>query len=297
MYNSIITFFNETFDTHFKHKRKKKYSARTHYLRLVGTFLSVIAGLFIYARLSTKTTVAYQNNSNPAVTSTSKMEKISTKYNPKTGLMVSQFYIGNPKKVGDISDDSNLTNLKYSVKYKSVKGDYKHLKTRLIRINDHYFAIETHNIEPGFLVFRYDITPKKINKTLSTSYNAHNTINFYVNEKDVKKATALLPASKDMYRVDYTSFVVHKYQHAINELSKDINSAKKAKKADKKLIEKLQTKLEAAVPSDQEDLQSQIDETKTDIHEQNQLISQSKHKIKRYEERISNVQDNNVDDD
>ena len=54
---------------------------------------------------------------------------------------------------------------------------------------------------------------------------------------------------------------------------------------------------QAAVPSDQEDLQSQIDETKTDIHEQNQLISQSKHKIKRYEERISNVQDNNVDDD
>lgn len=166
----------------------------------------------------------------------------------------------------------------------------------MIRINDHYFALETHNVEPGFLVFRYDITPKKINKTLSTSYNAHNTINFYVNEKDVKKAPALLPASKDMYRVDYTSFVVHKYQHAINELSKDINSAKKAKKADKKLIEKLQTKLEAAVPSDQEDLQSQIDETKTDIHEQNQLISQSKHKIKRYEERISNVQDNNVDD-
>ena len=67
MYNSIITFFNETFGTHFKHKRKKKYSACTHYLRLVGTFLGVIASLFIYARLSTKTTVAYQNNSNPAV--------------------------------------------------------------------------------------------------------------------------------------------------------------------------------------------------------------------------------------
>lgn len=297
MNNSMIEFLNDHFHTHFKKKRKKRYSARSRYLRLVGIFFGCVFILFAYARFTTRTTVTYQNNSDPSITTNSRLVKISTKYNPKNELMVSHFYVGNPKNVSDVSDDSNLTNLKYSVKYKSAKGDYKHLQSRIVRVNDHYFVVETHGIKPGFLVLRYDITPHKINKTLDTTYKKGNTVWCFVDENKVKKSSGLLPASKDMYSVNYTSFVVKKYQHSIDELTKDINIARKAKKADRKLIKKLQNKMETAIPSDKDDLQDQVDETKSDIRQQDQIIRQSKRKIKKIGERIDNVQSTSGADD
>lgn len=63
------------------------------------------------------------------------------------------------------------------------------------------------------------------------------------------------------------------------------------------MIKKLQNKMETAIPSDKDDLQDQVDETKSDIRQQDQIIRQSKRKIKKIGERIDNVQSTSGADD
>lgn len=292
MNNDMIKWLNENLGLHLKTKRKKKYATRKKYLifsiSLVGALLLTI----IISMFSKGPKVKHFNASDPMVTQVSKMQKVSSKYNPKTGLLVSTFYISNPSKVSDVTDDKNLANIKYKINYKELRGNVNDLTTKKIKIDDHYFVLITRGVAPGFQVLRYDISPKKIDSALNTDYREQNTISFYVDEDSVKRNNSLTEMSKDMYRMDYIAFVVEKYQDAIKKDGRAIKRYKRAKEADKKLIKKLNNKLENAIKSDQDDIQSQIDDTQSDLDQQNANIKSAKKEIKILTERIDNAQQN-----
>lgn len=297
MKNNIIDFLNKYCGTHIQKKRKKKYEARKNFLTLVTFLVGFVFVVIICSAFTQKTSIKISNNSSPLVTQNSELTKVSSEYNPKSGLIVSQFYIGNPKKMSDVSDDVNLANLKYKVSYKSFKGNYKAYKTKFIRINDHYFVVETTGVNPDFKILRYDIEPEKIDKALSTNYTKDNLIKIYVQESQVEKRNSLFAVNKDMYQDDYTTYIVSRYEKEIKHKSQEIVQANKVKTADEKLINKLQSRLDNAVNEDKEQIQSEIDDTKSDITQQKLNIKAAKKEIKKLEDRIDNVQMNQGDSD
>lgn len=272
-----------------KFKRRKRYAARRNYLIWIAIF-GVFCLFVMFSPLWTG--VKYSkpvNQSSPGVTQNARMYKVDSKYNPKLGLLISEFYIGNEQKMSDVSSEKQLDNLTYKTKYKIRKGDDSQYRTKLVRVNDHFIVLETTGVQPGFVTLRYDITPKKINKNLSTEYQRNNVINFYVEESNVKKQSSLFKTGKQMYQIDYTNFVVGKYQDAIKHKHKQISHYRSIKQADKSLVQKLNVQLDNAVKSDKGDIQNQIDDAESDISDQNKNIKSAKKSIKNYQDRIENV--------
>lgn len=222
-------------------KRHKKYEIRKRFLTITGVVVAAFIAILcspLYmgggkVNLSRPTTTTVANNA--------EIKKISSALNPKTGFMVSEFYVGNSENVDDLTADRALSNIKYQTRAMVQHGG-NNGQTTFKKVNDHFFVMETKGLTPGFNVIRYDIIPQLIDKNIETDGFVKNTwIKFYTRESDVAHKNVETRPVKS-YNNDYISFVTAKYEKKISNAKTNIKNAEATKKRDQQMIDKMKAK-------------------------------------------------------
>lgn len=265
------------------------HKSRKSYLRRTFIFLGFIITLLILpAFFSRDKRYTVPQNSSADVSAISKMKKIETKYNPDTHLMVSHFYVGDPNDIDSASDDRNLANIKYKITYSIENNVEKKYPTKIRKVNDHYFVVETKRVLPGFSVFGYNITPTKIQPNLETDCD-NSSINIYLSEDKIQKSNNLVPHKVTFYQENYKQYVLKNYQNVIAKETVAIREKQKLIDEDNRLLAKLKLKLDKAYSKDKTSIEDQIVDTENDIHGQEKSIDASKKRIEEYKDRTSHL--------
>lgn len=266
-------------------KRHKKYEIRKRFLTITGVVVAAFIAILcspLYmgggkVNLSRPTTTTVANNA--------EIKKISSALNPKTGFMVSEFYVGNSENVDDLTADRALSNIKYQTRAMVQHGG-NNGQTTFKKVNDHFFVMETKGLTPGFNVIRYDIIPQLIDKNIETDGFVKNTwIKFYTRESDVAHKNVETRPVKS-YNNDYISFVTAKYEKKISNAKANIKNAEATKKRDQQMIDKMKAKKKISSASQADDIDSQINDYQSDIANQNETIKKEKTEVKNQEANI-----------
>ena len=216
---------------------------------------------------------------------------MSSTFNPKTGYLVSEFYVGNKQDVNDLSAEKALSNIKYAtraqIQHGSMGNKPRFVSTRFRKINDHYFIIEAKGIEPGYNVIRYDVIPQLIDSKVETDgFTKNSLIKKYARENQIKIDTTLKPESKSAYAKNYLAMIIETYTKKIKSSEKKIAIAQATIDRDNELIRKMNRKKAIASSSQKEDIDSQIADYKQDIDNQKGTIKEAKKTIKEQKENI-----------
>lgn len=260
--------------------KHEKYHHRKIFLRFVFGFLVIFGAIAMspYYVGQGKVNVTKQTEAN--VVGNAEMQKIKSRYNPKTGLLVSEFFVGNPEDINDISSDRDLSNIKYENREMIQKGNQT-VKSKFIKVNDHFFVIETKQVPKGFNMFKYMILPEIKDKSIDVdSFEKDNVLQFYVSESKVKQDSKLESKDKSEYGQNYLAMVVNAYQKKIDHAEKRIKIARATKQSDQEQISKLKAKKHLASNSQKEDFESQIDNLEQDIAQQEETVARNKATIK-----------------
>lgn len=272
-------------------KRHEKFRKRKIFLRVASVILVAFITILLSPLYMGAGKVSLSRNDTTDVVTNAKLNKMSSIYNPKTGYLVSEFYVGNKEDVNDLSAEKALTNIKYAtraqIQHGTIGNQSKFVSTRFTKINDHYFVIEARGIKPGFNVIRYDIVPELINSKVETDGFTKNTlIKMYARENKIKLDTTLKPESKSEYAKNYLAMIIKTYTQKISSAKKKIVNAQATIDRDHELINKMNRKKSIASTSQKEDIESQISDYKQDIDNQNQIIKEGKKTIKEQKENI-----------
>ena len=225
------------------------------------------------------------------VVNNAKLYRMSSTFNPKTGYLVSEFYVGNKQDVNDLSAEKALSNIKYAtraqIQHGSMGNKPRFVSTRFRKINDHYFIIEAKGIEPGYNVIRYDVIPQLIDSKVETDgFTKNSLIKKYARENQIKIDTTLKPESKSAYAKNYLAMIIETYTKKIKSSEKKIAIAQATIDRDNELIRKMNHKKAIASSSQKEDIDSQIADYKQDIDNQKGTIKEAKKTIKEQKENI-----------
>lgn len=272
-------------------KRKEKFSIRKKYLKGFFSFVSVLATVLVIAVIKNSTnnnidTSDLDNNRN--VIGNAVMTPVDIKWDPSQELLISQYFIGNPKDVDAVDDDSKLANLTYKT-YAAVPETSKaDPKSKTIRVNDHYIVVVSTGVSEGFDVINYQFKPEALNKSLGT--NDAQVTSFLVKESQLKRYRKLRVEPKEGYIVSYDEFLISNYKKSLAKAKEKVVKAEKRIAGNEDLITKLKDKMVDATDSDATDLQSQIDDAKDSIDQDKALIETQKKEQKHYQDRINSVQ-------
>lgn len=272
-----------------KHKRRPKNFYRQKYMIGIYSFIAVITLVLLsplYAGRQKSNSVI---NENPSFLDNSQIVFVSSEIDSKDHLVRSQFFIGNPENVDDVSDIKALTNIKYNVKTVPKNGQADAVKTKVIRVNDNFMEVISSGIESDFGILKYEITPELINKQLDTELPKGTQMKIYVKNKNVQNGGSQLTVNESEFTEDYNNYVRSKYQKQIANLEKDITKARASIKEDRRLINSLEIKVVDAVGQAKTDIESQISDAKGDIESQKDVIKTSKKNISMFREKIINL--------
>lgn len=267
-------------------KQHEKYHHRKIFIRIFLGFVAVFAVIAAspYYIGSGKVNVAKQTDT--SVAGNAEMKKIKSTYNPKTGLMVSEFFVGNTQDVNDISSNRDLSNIKYETREQVQHGGQAG-KSKFIKVNDHYFVIETKGLPKGYNMFKYMILPEIKDKSIDVEgFEKDKILQFYVSESKVKQNSKLKTKTKSGYSENYLAMIVGAYQKQIHHAEKQIRIARATKKSDQDQIDKLKAKKHLASNTQKDDFDSQIENLKQDISQQETTIEKAKSTIKSNESNI-----------
>lgn len=261
-------------------KRHQKYRRRKLFLRFVYGFLFLFLAIFSTKYFLAPQKINITKQTDTSVVGDASMYRVSSKYNPRTKLLVSEFYVGNKSDVNDVSADKDLSNIKYEMR-EAVQTGTNAGKSKLVKVNDHFFVIETTNLPKGYAMFKYMIHPVLIDKNVETEgYDDQTLIQYYVRESKVKNDLSLRPKDKFEYTKNYTDILVKAYNKKIKRAQKQIAKSEASIKSDRQQIAKMRAKKEIASNSQKEDLDSQISDLKQDIEQEEQTLKQERHAIK-----------------
>lgn len=261
-------------------KSHEKFHHRKIFLRVVFRFLIVFGIIAASPYYVGPGKVNVTKQTETTVAGNAEMQRIKSRYNPNTGLLVSEFFVGNPQDINDISSDRDLSNIKYEFRDQVQHGNQPG-KSKFVKVNDHYFVIETRDLQKGYNMFKYMILPEIKDKSIDVDgFEKDNILQFYISESKVKQDSKLEPKSKSEYQENYLAMVVGAYQKKIDRAEHRIKVARATKKSDKEQIDKLQAKKDVASNSQKDDFDSQIANLKQDIDQQNETIAKSKATIK-----------------
>lgn len=268
---------------------KDPHKSRKKYIKSVVIFLAIILCTLVFSMLWNKDSrYTVPKNSATDVSTISKMKKVYTAYNPNTHLLVSHFFVGNLDNVESAGDDRNLANIKYKITYSTTNGQVKKYPTKLIKVNDHYFVIETGKVEPGYKIFGYQITPTKIKTDLETDC-INDEISFYMKEDSINEVDSLAAHNAIFYKANYQGFVRKCYTKMIEKENLNIRKKQLLISDDNKMLTRLKAKLDGAYSTDKSTLQEQIVDTQNDIGKQKSAIKESQKLIQEYKGRINHI--------
>lgn len=268
---------------------KDPHKSRKKYIKSVIIFFSIIICTLTLSILWNKDKrYTVPKNSATDVSTISKMEKVYTAYNPNTHLLVSHFFVGNLDNVESAADDRNLANIKYKITYSITNGQAKKYPTKLVKVNDHYFVIETRKVEPGYKILGYQITPTKIKTDLETDCT-NDEISFYMKEDSINEVDSLTTHSAIFYKENYQGYVRKCYTQMIAKENLNIRKKQLLISDDNRMLNKLKAKLDGAYSKDKSTLQQQIVDTESDISRQKSAIKESQKLIEEYKGRINHI--------
>ncbi|RHW55058.1 coiled-coil domain-containing protein [Lactobacillus bombicola] len=274
-----------------EYEPQEPYHDRKKYLKHTTIFWSILAIILIVPICMTRkeqynVPTQFYNNTN--ITQSATIQKVKSSYNPDTKLLISDFFIGNQNDIDDVKDDRNLANIKYSIAYTINHNKKTKYPTKIVRVNDHYIVVITQNVDAGYGLLAYKITPEKIKKAINTDCaNAEAT--FYLKEDQVANNKNLRINNDSYYVEDYKKFALKNYEEMITDLNKKISEKKSVIADDNKLLAKLNSKIENALKQNKSDLQDQINDTENDIAEKKKEINDCKKEINDYQDRINHV--------
>ena len=272
-------------------KRHEKFRKRKRFLRIATVVLAAFITILLSPFYMGAGKVSLTRNDTTDVVTNAKLNRMSTTFNPKTGYMISEFYVGNKDDVNDLSAEKALSNIKYAtraqIQHGSVSNKARFVSTRFRKINDHYFVIEAKGIQTGFNVIRYDVVPELINSKVETDGFTKNTlIKMYARENKIKTDTNLKPQTNSEYAKNYLAMIIKTYTEKISSSKKKIENAQATIDRDHELIKKMNRKKDIASTSQKEDIESQISDYKQDIDNQTQIIKEAKKTIKEQKDNI-----------
>lgn len=276
-------------------KRHEKFRKRKAFLSAATIILVAFIGILLSPFYMGAGKVSLTRNYTTDVATNAKLYRMSSTFNPKTGYLVSEFYVGNKEDVNDLSAEKALSNIKYAtraqIQHGTMGNQARFVSTRFQKINDHYFVIEAKDIQPGFNVIRYDVVPELINSKVETDGFTKNTlIKMYARENKIKLDTNLKPKAKSAYAKNYLAMLIKTYTKKISSSQKKIANAQATIDRDQELIRKMNRKKAIASSSQKEDIESQISDYKQDIDNQTQIIKEAKKTIKEQKENIKATQ-------
>ncbi|KJY59092.1 hypothetical protein JF75_05520 [Lactobacillus kimbladii] len=289
----LMNRFRETFGIKTEEKEykpKDPYQNRKKYIKHTIIFVGLIlVGMIgpLFMTHNNRYAIPQTFGSNN-ITQNATIKKVKSNYNPDTHLMVSEFFIGDQNDIDNASEDRNLANIKYDVKYLIQNNKNQRYPTKIVRVNDHYIVVITENVTPGYGLLTYNITPQKIKSALNTDCE-NSTLAFYIKEGQVPEKTNLSIHESQFYEQNYKDFALRNYQQKLIKLAKKIKEKENIITEDNKLLAKLNDKLESALKQNKSDLQDQIQDTEGDIAEQNKEIKSLKKEITDYQDRINHV--------
>lgn len=260
-------------------KRHKKYKKRKKFLSVVWSLVLVLVVLLMSPLYTGGGKVNLKNTDNQSVVSGAEVYKISSKLNPQTGFMVSEFFVGDKKDVDSVSADAALSNIKYDYRSVVQHGGANGI-SKMIKVNDHYFVIETKGLKPKFNVLRYDIAPELINSKIDTEgFQKDSWLKFYTKESDVEKDASLQASNLRTYSKHYTNFILKSYYKVKTQKLKQVQSLEDTIAHNEKVLDKLRKEKALASQTQREEIDDQISNMKDDINTDKQNIRQIKKEI------------------
>lgn len=272
-------------------KRHEKFRKRKAFLRVASVILLAFVTILLSPFYMGAGKVSLTRSDTEDVANNAKLYRMSSTFNPKTGYLVSEFYVGNKQDVNDLSAEKALSNIKYAtraqIQHGSMGNKPRFVSTRFRKINDHYFIIEARGIEPGYNVIRYDVIPQLIDSKVETDgFTKNSLIKKYARENQIKIDTTLKPESKSAYAKNYLAMIIETYTKKIKSSEKKIAIAQATIDRDDELIRKMNRKKAIASSSQKEDIDSQIADYKQDIDNQKGTIKEAKNTINEQKENI-----------
>lgn len=201
-------------------KRHEKFRKRKAFLRVASVILLAFVTILLSPFYMGAGKVSLTRSDTEDVANNAKLYRMSSTFNPKTGYLVSEFYVGNKQDVNDLSAEKALSNIKYAtraqIQHGSMGNKPRFVSTRFRKINDHYFIIEAKGIEPGYNVIRYDVIPQLIDSKVETDgFTKNSLIKKYARENQIKIDTTLKPESKSTYAKNYLAMIIETYTKKI----------------------------------------------------------------------------------
>ncbi len=228
-------------------KRHEKFRKRKAFLRVASVILLAFVTILLSPFYMGAGKVSLTRSDTEDVANNAKLYRMSSTFNPKTGYLVSEFYVGNKQDVNDLSAEKALSNIKYAtraqIQHGSMGNKPRFVSTRFRKINDHYFIIEAKGIEPGYNVIRYDVIPQLIDSKVETDgFTKNSLIKKYARENQIKIDTTLKPESKSAYAKNYLAMIIETYTKKIKSSEKKIAIAQATIDRDNELIRKMNRK-------------------------------------------------------
>ncbi|CAM3195265.1 hypothetical protein SAMN04487792_1634 [Lactobacillus bombicola] len=284
-------------------KRKKelklynKHRYRNKYLACVGLVLAIFL-IIIGSPYWTGKSVDTEQITN-IVTGNSSLHLADSVYNPDTGNMLLEYYIGDSTNITSTSDDTALSNIKYATRvidtqHGGEEGTRLNIKT--IKVNNHFLVIEIKNIKKGFGILKVDFLPQKVNQKIKMQdFTADNFIQLFIKENKILfTSTKVIKTTQD-YILDYRSYMSKWNKKHIAKEQNKISNANATIKSDEENLQQAKDKLERMPESQKDNIRTQITDLSTDITEQKQIITASKKMISKYQDAISAIEKGSFD--
>lgn len=269
-----------------KHKRKSRYFYRKRFLIGFYAFIMIFILIIFSPIYAGKGNAVSVKDENPSMLTNSKITFVKSEYDKKTKIVKTQFFIGNPQNIDDVTDIQQLTNLNYKVKILTKNKSQKKLKTKIIKVNNNYIVVLTSGVDSNFGILRYDIHPEVINKNMDTNISKNLQMKIYIDNKKVKKSKVTLSLDDDYFSGDYANFIAEKYKKHIMSLEKEIRKSNSIISANMDLIDDLELKKISSVGQAKNDLDGKIYDVKGEINLNKDIIKKNQKEIKLFKEKI-----------
>lgn len=277
-------------------KKKKrilpKGARRKRYLTMFYSAVGLVMFSFIIPLFVGKKDVTAVTDSSLGFGTNISLVVTQKEYNSKNHTIKTQFYIGNPSDVDDVTNAKDLSNVKYKVNAVTQKGNQETLETNAKKVNDNYLEVVTKNVDPEFKIIRYEITPMKINSKVDTNISKSAMVKLYVKDKDLTKTSSDLSLNGSSMQQDYLNYIVKNYQQSIKDLEKQVAKSKETIKQDRKTISSLDIRKVSAVGEAKTEIKNQIEDLKQDVQLQNDAIKETQKSISEYKKKIDKIKEN-----
>lgn len=272
-------------------KRKRKFARRKRWLRIIfGTVAAILLSLAVAYMTKDKSITIDSDDINTAVTQSSSAYEDSVVWNKESGRLIAKIFIGNKDNIDDVNDDSNLSNLTYTVSLATlIDGSMKgqRVKGTVHRVNNHYVVFAFDGVKEGFGLVRIDMEAKEIHPSVNTEFNPSEQ--FYIKETKVKTSNNIREETTEVYKNSWQKYKINWYKKEIAKFSKKIKEYQSQISGNNDVAKKLQAEKakKAKISSTGADeIQSQIDQLKQTNSQLQTSIADTQKEIQGYQAKI-----------